>query len=264
MTPGPAYNVHNVQRGISLVFVLTLVSSTLVVVLSLSYILRSVSENYHRQVGAVRLEYITNKIFTILQNDQAWERTRSLNSSMYCLASNTCPDVLNEFDLYYSSGEAVLRSAGDGEGFTLSGDKCSDLGFSFDVNSRNFNCPFAIKLFWRPSLDPIHPERIRIEAKILTNMIINTAKFEDILAFTRGEYLSTLDANCAKLGGTLNQVTSICEFPFQSRSCLRGQKMIGVDAGTGLLECMDLPAVSLISCPGGSAGMMPDGRFICL
>jgi len=261
VTPGPAYNA---QKGISLVFVLTLVASTLVCVLSLSYILRSASENYHRQVGIVRLEYITNKIFAILQNDQAWEKTQSLNSSMYCLVSNTCPDELNEFDLYDASGEVVLRSAGEGEGFTLSGDKCSSLGFSFDINSKSFNCPFAIKLFWRPSLDPINPKRIRIESRIRTNLIINTSKFEEILTFTRGEYLATLDANCAKLGGTLNQVTSICELPFQDRSCLKGQKLVGVNARTGLLECMDLPSVSTISCPGGSAGMMPDGSLICL
>lgn len=257
----PAYNK---QKGISLVFVLTLVASTLVVVLSMSIFLKNANENFHRKLGATRLEYITNKLYAIMQNDQAWEVTQRLNSDMDCISYGACDNIARTFSLYDPTGSILIDANRPQDGYTLNGTRCSEAGFVFDPNSKNLNCPFSIRLSWLPSQDPINPRKIQIRSQIRTNLIVNTERFEQTLFFTRGEFLETLDSNCAKLGGTLNQVTSVCELPFQGRSCLRGQKMIGVHAGTSLLECRDLPTVSTISCPGGASGMMPDGSLRCL
>jgi hypothetical protein len=66
------------------------------------------------------------------------------------------------------------------------------------------------------------------------------------------------------MGGRYNQDREKCEFPFQERNCLQGQKLVGISDDTTEVICIDTPAISLSPCNWAADGFNPDGSMKCL
>jgi hypothetical protein len=253
------------QKGSGLVIALGLTAVISVLLYFMQYPIQNQMVHFHQDLAKKRLQSISYKILGTIQNDSAWDKTLELNPSMSCLRGNTCPNLSSFLDLYSSDGSLILKSSSENLGFNLQGNICPPSS-PFNKENKNLNCPFKIRLYWSPSCTQCQKQEahIRSEIEISNYLTLSPKIFIDKLNVIRTRYAGTIDNTCSEMGGRFNQDLNRCEFPFQNRDCIRGQKLVGITDDTTEIFCLDTPAIKLNPCSFASKGFNFDGSFQCL
>jgi len=254
----------NTQLGSSLILVLGIALAVALTLYFLQIPIQNQMLALHRDLAKERLNILTYKILGTLQNDSAWAKTIDMNAGMGCLKTSSCSDLEQTFDLFAADGEPIVISSSN-SGFTLQGLFCPP-EHPFTIDAQEPLCPFQVRLFWKPHCTGCSRQEanIRAEIKVITSLAFSPQIFSERLAFTRSKYAGTIDKFCSEMGGRFNQDLEKCEFPFQGKNCLQGQKLVGISDDTTEVICVDTPAISLTPCSGAADGFNSDGSMRCL
>ncbi|HRK08307.1 MAG TPA: hypothetical protein PLZ57_11100 [Pseudobdellovibrionaceae bacterium] len=209
------------------------------------------------------------KLLGTIQNNEAWKATISANGGEFsCLSSNNCPMTERDFRLYGSDSALVYDPAPAANGFRWSGETCAEFNATLGSNV----CPFRYELKWIPSCasGPSCKQKPRVIARLRFRspdpIVLNVENYS--IDLIRGEYLASLEDNCAKMGGQIDQDTGKCLLPIQRDTtelgCPVGKFLNGIDPTTGEMRCQPIAAVTS-PCPAGSGiqRIQPNGNIQC-
>lgn len=210
------------------------------------------------------------RLLGTIQNNEAWTATMNSNGGIFnCISTNSCPMTEQDFKLFGSDSALVYDPTPAANGFRWSGETCNE----FDATAGSNVCPFRYELKWMPSCAPGASnckQKPRIIARLSFRspdpIILNTANYS--IDLVRGEYIASLEDNCAKMGGRIDQDTGKCFLPIQRDSadggCPVGKFLNGIDPVTGEMRCQPIAAVTA-HCPAGSGiqQIQPDGSILC-
>lgn len=253
------------QTGASLILVIAIAAVIAIVLYFIYYPIQLQMNQVHRDLAKKRLDLVTFKILGTIQNDSAWRATISNNPEMACLTSHSCSDSEFALNLYTADNTLLLPSSNPDTGFNLQGNPCLSTT-PFRAEATHLDCPFQVRLFWRPSCIGCRTQeaQVRAEVKIVSHLIFSPLPYIEKMTLTRSQYVGTLDKICNQMGGRFNQESNKCDFPFYDKNCVRGQKLVGITEDSTEIICVETPAITLTPCANAASGFNSDGSLRCL
>ncbi len=206
---------------------------------------------YNKKNG---LESVRNQVIQTLESEIGMANTIAANPSLSCLAtrSDCAAQASTDWPIKIVSSDGVLLvdPGVPTQGFSSSGVPCT----SFDAINGNDSCPIQLKVSWQPICGAgpcLNPQNrfigaFSIEGKAF-NQKVNVKKYGFTIFPLK--YDSTLESNCAALGGTFNSTNGNCALPM-SGLCPVGQVVLGV-ASNNQKNCGYMHSTML--CPSGTA-----------